>query len=231
MPTVPQYVSAISAGVDNFNPGSGLPLLDRKGVLVSVQGDLDTIVARAAALGIQLAFSGTAPSTTFVPGDNTSFLACTIDPRLLGAGVAVAMAATNNAIFERIELGERAVISKIGLIVGTASGNISVGVYSNNGSPGTNAAPATRKATSGAVACPAAGYQEIALTTAVALEDGDWLALSADNTTATFRAMAATQALAAAKGLSGLQATAHPLPATAVATFGSVNSVFLSGVI
>lgn len=107
-------------------------------------------------------------------------------------------------------------ISKIGLFVSTSSGNISVAAYRNSGS-GRSAVPATRLATSGAVACPgASAYAEVSLGSTVTLIPGDWLFLSCDNNTATFR----TSLSGAADNNVGLgrqfrQATAHPAPSPA----------------
>jgi len=122
-------------------------------------------------------------------------------------------------------------ITKIGIYVGTQSGNISVGVCS--GALG-RANPDTRKGTSGAVACPAAGYQEIALTGSVDVVEGDWFAISADNTTAAF---------ASAGGSSGVQLTdvgkgamaysssaAHPIPASPTPTAARGSLLVLVGV-
>lgn len=115
-------------------------------------------------------------------------------------------------------------ISKIGLFVSTSSGNISVAAYRNSGS-GRSAVPATRLATSGAVACPgASAYAEVSLGATVTLLPGDWLFLSADNNTATFR----TSLSGAADNNIGLgrqfrQTTAHPAPSPPGTLISSVG--------
>jgi lysophospholipase L1-like esterase len=113
------------------------------------------------------------------------------------------------------------VISKVGINVGTASGNISVAVYRNSGT-GKSAVPAARAATSGAVACPSAGYQEVTLTAPVTVRRGDWLFLSCDNTTATF-GMASYGDSGLFNGLAAKAASSHPAPSTAPTVTASTS--------
>jgi hypothetical protein len=136
-----------------------------------------------------------------------------VDPRAARpTDVAVVGTTTNTALYYRVRDG--GTISKIALEVTTSNGNLSVGVYSNTG-VGRSAAPAAQKATSGSVACPAIGVQEIALTGSVRVEPGDWIAISSDSTTAAFRStITAEQTTALGNGICYKQATAHPLPAT-----------------
>ena len=124
-----------------------------------------------------------------------------------------AVSGSNHTIYQRV-IGSGS-ISKIGLWVKASSGNISVSVYSNSG-VGSAALPASRQATSGSIACPAIGYAEISLGATVAVKDGDWMAISADNVTAAF---ACPLAGAGAfndwgKGIQCAQASAHPSPST-----------------
>lgn len=102
-------------------------------------------------------------------------------------------------------------ISKVGLEITTSSGNISVAIYT--GLPGRNN-PGARKATSGAVACPTAGFAQVSLGGTVQVNEGDWFFLSADNTTALFRAMNNNFIGATGIGLGSCayQNTAHPAP-------------------
>lgn len=111
-----------------------------------------------------------------------------------------------------LRVSDGGVISKIGLEIVTSSGNISVAAYRNGGT-GLAAVPATRLATSGAVACPTAGYAEISLGATITVNPGDWLSLSSDNGTAAFRCMLGgvlTSQLAA--GRIYMQTSAHPAP-------------------
>lgn len=134
----------------------------------------------------------------------------TIDPGTIRGTDNQAVAAANGAVYLRCRDGGP--ISKIGLEVVVQSGNISLAAFQNSG-VGRSAVPGDRLATSGAVACPAAGYQEIALDAAIRMEPGDWLALSADNTTATFRAnLNSTAAANLGLGRAFKATTAHPLP-------------------
>ncbi|NUR79681.1 MAG: hypothetical protein HOQ21_04450 [Dermatophilaceae bacterium] len=153
-------------------------------------------------------------------------LPVTMDPVSLSAASALN---ANQAVYMRVR--GSGYISKIGMHVGTSSGNICVGVYANSGA-GSSAAPSTRKGTSGSVACPVAGYAEVPLTAPVWCADGDWIALVADNATATFyRGGAAGFASSLAKGRTNFQSTAFPLPATAASGTGFLFSLILTGVI
>lgn len=112
-------------------------------------------------------------------------------------------------------------ITGIALTVGTQSGNISVSVYRNTGR-GRSAAPGARRATSGSVPCPAPGYAEVALTAGIYVEVGDWIALSCDNTTATFLRGATPFASALTRGRSLYSDNSHPGPAD-VTTAGKAD--------
>lgn len=151
----------------------------------------------------------------------------TVDPRTLSAASTLN---ANQAVYMRVR--SRGYISKIGVHVGTASGNICVGVYANNGSPGTSAAPGAQKATSGSVTCPVAGYAEVALTAPVFVDEGDWMAIVADNATATFyRSNTGGFGSSFAKGFSAFQSTAFPLPSSASTSNSAIFSVILTGVV
>lgn len=118
--------------------------------------------------------------------------------------------AANRGWWYRVRGG--ATITKIGIHVQTSSGNICVAVYANTGS-GRAATPGARLATSGSVACPAAGYAEVALGASVDVANGNhWLYVGADNTTAQLKA--ATPAPSALlQGLSGYSDSgAFPAP-------------------
>lgn len=145
---------------------------------------------------------------------------------LIGGGVDGSTVFANRAWYARVIGG--GTISAIGLHVATSSGNICVGVYSPSGT-GRAALPGTQKATSGSVACPSSGFATVALTSSIALDPGDFLALVADNTTATFR-----QARVTGGGSSNLYAGINylstgaemPLPATAGAMTAAADRVF-----
>ena len=158
------------------------------------------------------------------------------DPRGLGivhtASVPIAtpqpMPIANRGVYMRCDTG--GTITSIAIDVGTQSGNICVAVFANSG-VGRAAVPAARKATSGAVACPAPGYAEVSLGGSVVVDPGDWLFLSVDNTTATIYAMSSlshTNAIVA--GFSYYQDTAHPAPASATPLAGIIRQFMLVGV-
>lgn len=151
-----------------------------------------------------------------IPGGRPSVgFPCSVDPMTARpTDVAVVNATVaSSALFYRVRDG--GVISKIAFEVTTSSGNISVGVYANSGQ-GKAAVPAARKATSGALACPAVGYQEISLGGSVAVAAGEWLAISSDNVTAAFRSVLTAELTSQlGAGRCYKQAGgAHPLPAT-----------------
>jgi HAMP domain-containing protein len=124
--------------------------------------------------------------------------------------------------------GARTTTSALEIYVGTSSGNVSVGLFTDNGSHGTSAQPTgARKATSGAVACPTgASFASVALTGSVAVVDGDFAAISCDNTTATFGRNAAM--VASGAGVSYFENTAHPVPATVGALTASTHAFYVA---
>lgn len=137
-------------------------------------------------------------------------LVATFDPRV-GNGAAVAQTA-NRCVYSRVLFGT-ASTSALRIRVGTSSGNIAVAVYDNNGGVGTSAAPSSQLQTSGSVACPGSGAATVNLGGAVMVPLGSWMALSANNATATFYGHAT--GTYSAYGFCAYQDTAHPPPATA----------------
>lgn len=131
-----------------------------------------------------------------------------------GGGFAFGVASAGRAWFFRGHQG--GAVGKIALEVTASSGNISVGLFANGGA-GAAAAPAARTGTSGAVPCPAVGYAEIALGASVTFADGDWFAVSADNSTAQFRSAGGGGANLTdlAAGAMGSTTASHPLPSVA----------------
>lgn len=105
-------------------------------------------------------------------------------------------------------------ITKVGISVITASGNVCVSAYRNTGR-GRAARPGQRLATSGSVPCPAVGYSEIALDQAAVLRPGDWLAIGNDDNLASLRCCGTTILPSGEyAGRSGYEAV-YPPPATA----------------
>jgi len=112
--------------------------------------------------------------------------------------------------------------------VSVAAGNISVGLYASSGT-GRQAVPGNRYATTGAIACPAAGQIQTTIA-GVTVAPGDWIALSSDSTTCTFLMTNNTaQNNSIAKGVNYYQASAHPLPTTAAASVGGGRSWLMGG--
>lgn len=153
-------------------------------------------------------------------------VAMTMDPRYGFAGSVWPSA--NRGIYTRLVTGSY--ISKIGIEVVTASGNISLAVYRNSG-VGMAAVPTTRLATTGAVACPAASagvLREVALDVPVRAARGDWLFMSCDNGTASF-----TRGSASFSTWNGAffyrQDTAHPAPSPAGTLAASTYAPLMQG--
>lgn len=210
-------------GTSSLSTLTGCPIA---GNLTIASGAANIAVGLNTIAGGTFVDQGTKTKVLTAPTDGTYLPPHTVDPRMLSAASTLN---ANQAVYVRAT--GRGYISKIAVHVGTQSGNVCVGVYANNGSTGNAARPATQKATSGSVACPAAGYQEIALTGSVYVEEGDWLALVADNATATFyRANTAGFASSLANGFSHHQSTAFPLPATATPSTGFLFSVLMNGI-
>jgi hypothetical protein len=169
--------------------------------------------------------------TDLAPASTTVALAAVaVDPLGLGfvatvgaldPGGAAIWPTANDARYVRVISG--GTISKIGLYVEASSGNVSVAAYRKAGN-GRAALPGARLATSGAVACPAVGYQEITLGASVDVEMGDYLALSCDNTTASFTGTAVSLGMRAIFAPFAYAANAgHPLAAPAPAVGGSTS--------
>lgn len=146
----------------------------------------------------------------------------TLDARL--ATNLAAVSSANQTRYVRMR-GNHPAATGLWICVGASSGNISVGVVPNNGSSGLAARPSgARKATSGPVACPAAGaFTFVPFLAAIDIVDGDWFALSADNITATFG-----RATSVAPGGAGVayQENAHPVPANVGAVTASTSVYF-----
>jgi len=149
--------------------------------------------------------------------------------RTVWAGTSTALVTVGSANTTRyLRLAEGGTISKIRVSVGVASGNVCAAAYSNTGT-GLAAAPGTQIATSGSVACPAAGQQDISLGGSFAVNAGDWLSIGADNVTATFAGLTGIGDGTLSSGVAGSQAV-FPAPGTAAFTAGNNRVVAMVGV-
>lgn len=149
----------------------------------------------------------------------------TVDPGIVRSTDNMSLPAANAAIFSRVR--DAGPVSKIGYRVLTQSGNLSLAVYRNTGR-GREARPGTRLATTGAFVCPVPGYYEQPLGSSLWVHAGDWLAITADNTTATFHSLLAAGADSdIGKGRQYRQATAHPAPAAAGTLVPTVGYAFV----
>ena len=168
------------------------------------------------------------PRLSAPPSGASGTLPRTVNPLALGAGAALSVTA-NRAYFYRVTEGDRQTISKIAVEINTqdATANVCVSVHRTTGS-GASALPGTRVATSGAVACPAAGVQQIALDAPVEVGPGDWIAIAATAGAGTMRLQGASGGAVAlpSLGLAAFQDAAMPIPATPAATAGASSRVF-----
>lgn len=147
---------------------------------------------------------------------------CTVPPSFNTGGNSIVSA--NRRYYMRSIGG--GTISKVGLDIATSNGNISVAIYSNTGS-GRAAMPGARIATSGSVACPAAGYAEISLGGSYTLQPGDWFSLAADGIIASFwAAFTRVSGSTFSKGVFAKQDSAFTAPATATPVH-EVGPVFI----
>jgi hypothetical protein len=115
-------------------------------------------------------------------------------------------------------------ISAIRLAVTTSSGNICVGVYSSSGT-GTSRVPTTLRSTSGSVACPSAGAVSVSLQTAITLNQGDFLAIAADNGTAQ---VAGLNLSLSQSGISYAENSTFPLALTASSLLSNATIFYLA---
>lgn len=145
-------------------------------------------------------------------------------------GGGATIGAVNRAFYARFLEGQSQLVSKIGLLVVTAAGNIDVGVYANTGT-GRNARPGSRLASSGSVACPVAGYAEVPLSASVLVAPGDWIGLAGDTATTSIRRLAGDDTASAShlNGIRGYADNGFPLPATAPTISSHTRGYFLIG--
>jgi hypothetical protein len=186
--------------------GSGL--YRGNATIAALAGTTGTFSSSVAAAGVNL---GAGLADPLAIG-----FATTTDPRVFPSGAA-AMFAVNAACYAAF-IGYGQTVSALRIAVGTSSGNISAATYGNGSQPGSTRLPSAQKSTTGAIPCPASGVATVTLTGSVAIAKGDYGAISADNTTATFQR--ATSNSPTSFGVAANQSSAHPLPATAGAANG-----------
>jgi hypothetical protein len=150
------------------------------------------------------------------------------DPAFMNSAAA-AWPAANRVYYFRV--GAAAAVGHVTVEVGTQSGNIAVGAYANNGSQGRAAAPATLLASSGSIAMPAAGVQQIALGSTVGVAAGDWLAVAIDNVTAKLRSFGSATAAGTNQGRYGYELlTSFPtMPATPAPVWAATYTAWVAG--
>lgn len=161
--------------------------------------------------------------TGYVTPYSIAAIIAAVDVRYLGNNAST-VAVANRAFYYKIptNLFSSLTITKLRVYVQTASGNMDVGVYSDNAG-----APGAKKVTNGGVVVPATGAKDIAVASTV-VNPGDWLAISADNITATFFGNGGTM-VAGIGALSYYQDTAYPLPATATPILAAGRTIYIEG--
>lgn len=120
---------------------------------------------------------------------------------------AAAWPSANRALFMPVEVQSTCTAYQMCFEVGTQSGNLDVGIYDEQ---------AKRLVSSGSTAVAAAGVQVVDITNTVLTPGVYFLAMSVDNTTATFRkaAIAPPQVQALGVQQQGLASVTLPDPAT-----------------
>jgi hypothetical protein len=108
----------------------------------------------------------------------------------------------NRGFFQSVFCPTIMTVDKIRIWVHTQNGNIDVGIYDNEG---------TKIVSTGAFACPAAGFHLITIAKTVLLPGPKYLAISSDSATTEFYS---PTNLTAGAFNTGYAATSHPLPAT-----------------
>jgi hypothetical protein len=143
-------------------------------------------------------------------------------PAFSGGTSASTLGLANRGVYQRLLAVPAGGVTLTGFVVaiGTSSGNICVATYAGTGT-GTGSRPGARTATTGSIACPAAGSSFVALPVTVA--PGDWVLLSADNNTATFTRFGSNADNILLTGLCHREDVAFPGPANATpaAAWGS----------
>jgi hypothetical protein len=173
--------------------------------------------------GIQGPIGNTGPAG---PAGGSLGFPYTVRADMAQAGSAGIPNGPNHAIYHRlIDAGD---ITYLWYQCTIASGNISLGLFGKSGT-GRQCVPGTRYVTTGAILCPAAGQIQTTVG-AVSVPYGDWIGISADNTSCTFLMTNNTgQNNVLAKGMNAYQASAHPLPVTPIVTIGSGRTYLMGG--
>lgn len=149
----------------------------------------------------------------------------TVDPGTVRTTDFMPVPAAGTAIYSRVR--DAGTITAVGARIGTQGGTMSVGVYRNTGT-GRGSAPGARLAATAAFTTPTPGYYEFGLGQAVSVQVGDWLALSADGTVATFQSLLVAGGDSdLGKGRQYRQPGAHPLPAAPAGLVATVGYTFV----
>lgn len=165
----------------------------------------------------------TADLTNYVTPYGTASLIAALDARYM-ANSTTTVATVNRAFYYRIPTNffHSLTITKLRVFIASTSGNLDVGVYVDS-----NGLPGAKKITKGGIASPGNGAQDITIA-ATLVEPGNWLAISADNTTITFMGNGGTM-VQGMGSMGAFQDTAYPLPSTAAATLAVGRNIYIEG--
>lgn len=133
----------------------------------------------------------------------------------------------NSCRFYRVVEG--GTISKVRLSIGVSSGNICVAAYTNSGVGQAAAPTGGRLATSGSVASPGTGIQDVSLGASVVVAPGDWIAVGADNATVTFIGITGAGDSTISAGIAGVESV-FPASATPTVIPGNNRMICFVGV-
>ena len=153
-----------------------------------------------------------------------SFMAYHAEHSTVGGGYkTLNMGSANRALYYRILRGN-CNMTKFRLFVGTSAGNVDLGIYRGTATA-ESPTGATKQVSTGSIACPGAGSATATIASTNVTWPTDWLAVSADGTTAT--CLAGDHSIAStgsdiATGLSYYENSAFPLP-TSPTTTGLAN--------
>ena len=123
------------------------------------------------------------PTTEGATGTQITGLCYTVDPRHIKSSVVLFPNARRTYFMRAV--GSITGATKYRIWVGVASGNISIANYANKG-VGILAMPTGPPRAVITATCPVSGVQTLAPSAAFDIAEGDWIALSCDNATASF---------------------------------------------
>lgn len=160
-----------------------------------------------------MSISGITPGLPIIGGAQPDYVETFAGP------LAAASTVANQANFVRVRVAKAITVTTMAYIVGTASGNVDLGIYD---SPDGGATLTRLSSTGSTAAAGTSAIQAIALTTPVTLTPGKdyWFAFAADNGTITAMRLSTVPTYNSRKNRALAKAANFPLP-TSVASLAS----------